>query len=494
MGPFISTEILQAIVSGLMMAIVAGAVASWVWTSRRLLRGEALLPETPIVERREPPWGVVTILLMLAAYTFVSHDAVERYARATRARPPEERAKPPVPVVAKDSGEHGLAKADSERERGASGDPVRDAPRQPTVEPRERPVHNEEDSLPYGLTPRELMFIQGLVSGAFIVLLPLVAWLTSRARLRDLGLSRCAWRRQVAVGVVAVLFLMPIVYAVQFACLSYYRLPEEERKKYQHPVEKMLRENFSPGVASMAFLTAVVIAPVFEEVLFRGYIQSWLIKAVDRSAAGVRLLQVLVRSALIRARGRSAGLLRRSRSPRPLAPRSPDEFDAADNRELSMYKADLDRFAVDRDSKMGYWEAAGEPPHFTTDDDRRPDASERPDGPYRPRSPARTGTAIVLTSLFFALLHWQQWPAPIPLFLLAVGLGVVYQRTGSLIAPICMHAIFNAFSTLMLFLVALQGPEKEKPAARPVLEHATPVEKSKAGNSDVGPGPQRGKT
>jgi hypothetical protein len=66
---------------------------------------------------------------------------------------------------------------------------------------------------------------------------------------------------------------------------------------------------------------------------------------------------------------------------------------------------------------------------------------------------------------------------------------VVYQRTGSLIAPICMHALFNAFSTLMLFFVALQGPDKEKPAARPVLERVAPLEKAGAGAPDVGPRP-----
>ena len=69
--------------------------------------------------------------------------------------------------------------------------------------------------------------------------------------------------------------------------------------------------------------------------------------------------------------------------------------------------------------------------------------------------------------MVFAALHAPQWPAPIPLFVLALGLGIVYERTGSLLAPICMHAVFNGFSTLMLFHVALQGPDHPEARSPP---------------------------
>ena len=45
-----------------------------------------------------------------------------------------------------------------------------------------------------------------------------------------------------------------------------------------------------------------------------------------------------------------------------------------------------------------------------------------------------------------------QWPAPIALFVLALVIGTVYYRTGSLIAAIFMHATFNGISTFMLFM------------------------------------------
>jgi hypothetical protein len=235
----------------------------------------------------------------------------------------------------------------------------------------------------------------------------------------------------------------------------------------------MLQENFSPGVACLAFLTAVVLAPVFEEMLFRGLIQSWLVKAFDRLD----------------------GRLRPARSNQAPAPPSRDMSILADSlADITLADPDLDRFPPGPDPENGYWEAESEPPNPVRVDDLQADAAKSCDIPDRPRSPFWTGAAIALTSLIFASLHAAQWPAPIPLFLLALGLGVVYQRTGGLIAPICMHAIFNGFSTLMLFYVALDRPDKEKPPVQPVLERVAPVEKAGEVTPDVGPQPQRGKT
>jgi hypothetical protein len=82
-------------------------------------------------------------------------------------------------------------------------------------------------------------------------------------------------------------------------------------------------------------------------------------------------------------------------------------------------------------------------------------------------APSRGWLGIVLTSLLFAYVHAPQWPAPIALFALALVIGTVYYRTGSLIAAICMHATFNGISTLMLFMAVLAGqkfgPDKVTP-------------------------------
>lgn len=461
MGPHTATPILLTLIDGIILAILFGALASWVWTTRRLLREQPLLPETPIVERRRPPWGPGTILLILVAYILVSREAFHRYAMATEAGPPAGRAEAPARPNKGPEGP-GPAKAAPKVGEGE--------PREPAAEPPGKP---RDDGAPYGLSPLELMAIQGTINGVFILLLPVVARLTSRARLRDFGLSLRQVRRQVAVGVVAVLFLMPVVYSIQAACVHFIDLPDPEREKFKHPLEKMLRDSFSPGVAAVAFLTAVVLAPVFEELLFRGFLQSWLIKSFDRLADLFRP------------------------SPSKTTPPPPRAVEAIGSDALAtspLFDPDLDRVPAGSEPEIGFWQAAEESEPPTGESAPSPDDQKKGDAPYRPRSPVATGAAIILTSLIFAGLHATQWPAPIPLFVLAIGLGVVYQRTGSLLAPICMHAVFNGFSTLMLFHVALQPAAPGKPEARPVLEHVTPAEKVKGVSPDVGPTPQRGKT
>ena len=72
--------------------------------------------------------------------------------------------------------------------------------------------------------------------------------------------------------------------------------------------------------------------------------------------------------------------------------------------------------------------------------------------------PRRESVApIVIISALFAVVHLPQWPAPIAIFFLSLGLGAVYQRTGSLFASFVMHALFNGFSTLILFQAVLIG-------------------------------------
>jgi membrane protease YdiL (CAAX protease family) len=55
---------------------------------------------------------------------------------------------------------------------------------------------------------------------------------------------------------------------------------------------------------------------------------------------------------------------------------------------------------------------------------------------------------VVATALLWAAIHAEQWPAPIPLLLLGVALGWIYQRTGTLWASIGLHAGFNGISTI----------------------------------------------
>lgn len=56
----------------------------------------------------------------------------------------------------------------------------------------------------------------------------------------------------------------------------------------------------------------------------------------------------------------------------------------------------------------------------------------------------RAWPAVLVTSAIFAASHYSQ-PVAIPaLFVLSVGIGYNYERTGRLLSPILIHAIFNA--------------------------------------------------
>jgi membrane protease YdiL (CAAX protease family) len=59
--------------------------------------------------------------------------------------------------------------------------------------------------------------------------------------------------------------------------------------------------------------------------------------------------------------------------------------------------------------------------------------------------------AILVTSIIFALMHWGAvaWHALLPLFVLSLAFGWIYERTGRLSASIVMHVLFNAVNVAL---------------------------------------------
>lgn len=66
----------------------------------------------------------------------------------------------------------------------------------------------------------------------------------------------------------------------------------------------------------------------------------------------------------------------------------------------------------------------------------------------------RTGmpAAVVLVSLVFAAMHGYLFQM-IPLFLIAAAFSLAYVRTGNLLVPMVMHALFNGINTIMLMVL-----------------------------------------
>jgi membrane protease YdiL (CAAX protease family) len=60
--------------------------------------------------------------------------------------------------------------------------------------------------------------------------------------------------------------------------------------------------------------------------------------------------------------------------------------------------------------------------------------------------------AILASAALFAAFHAHVWPSPVPLVVLAGGLGYLYLRTRSLVGPVVVHGMFNAVSAVYLLL------------------------------------------
>lgn len=59
-------------------------------------------------------------------------------------------------------------------------------------------------------------------------------------------------------------------------------------------------------------------------------------------------------------------------------------------------------------------------------------------------------TAAIATSILFAAVH-QNIPGIPALFVLGLGFAFAYERTGSILAPMFMHVLFNAANVVVLF-------------------------------------------
>lgn len=251
--------------------------------------------------------------------------------------------------------------------------------------------------------------IQLLSAGFALVMLKRLAG----ASWEDLGLDFDFFAADVGLGVRAFLVAAAPVYAVQILLTTWF--PSE------HPIQTLM-EQATPASLWLATLSAVVVAPFAEEVVFRLLFQGWLEKAMGRFSKAAR-----------------PGHSRTSSSP-----------------------------GLDPVAHLG---SAKELEPFSTGiapTDHRTDPIALPltgqDNPYSsPRAPLQSALpaerthrsmanilSIVLSSALFAVLH--SWPDMVALFLFALMLGYLYQRTHRVFASIVMHACLNLTSVCMLWV------------------------------------------
>ena len=279
--------------------------------------------------------------------------------------------------------------------------------------PPRAPAAGAKDLTGKELTPAEQLTLLAVINGGVLLLTPVLLRLTSGARGADLGLAGPLGTNLVR-GVVACLLLLPCVYGVMVLATQLWR-------PRQHPVAQMVLGDASGPTAVLAVLSGVVLAPAAEELLFRGVLLGWL--------TGLRLR---LRAALLK--------------PEP-APITPVVLDEGTDLPFEAEPGPRDVWAPPQSAIVP----------------QAPDLGDVIDLVATPKAPPPSALDLlvpnVVVSALFAGLHAAQWPAPLPLFLLSLGLGALYQRTGSLVGPMTMHAMFNGLSTAVLFLaVHATGP------------------------------------
>jgi len=194
--------------------------------------------------------------------------------------------------------------------------------------------------------------------------------------------------RNVFLGICGWAVLMPLTFTVHFAVLQLFQLLGIGEQ--QHPLMALRPQD--DGTGGILFAIAVCgFTPVIEECLFRGFLVPW---------AGQRRFApwILMAAALLLA-GMTAST--------PVYP--------------------LAFIAV----LCGLLIAL---PTITP----------------RKRFPRRILAGILSSSAVFAAVHSAVWPTPIPLFVLACGLGYLTARTRSIVPAVVVHGLFNAVSFAML--------------------------------------------
>jgi membrane protease YdiL (CAAX protease family) len=245
--------------------------------------------------------------------------------------------------------------------------------------------------------------IVGLIFFQFLVIVSVVFVVTTfyRATWRDFGLPACAGQlaRDVGIGCVACLAALAPAHGVQFLLLY---LSGQHEEPPGHPLVKMVTSGEPKlELLLLASFAAVVVAPIGEEILFRLLLQGWLEKWETQRLAA------------------------RDRAEVPPMGNDEARVDGESNAEN---EPSLQSGAADISAAPSGRSVAGLPFGWAP---------------------------ILVSSLLFALAHAGYGPDPVAIFMLAVILGYVYQRTHRIIPCMVTHALFNSLAMVILWQMVL---------------------------------------
>lgn len=256
----------------------------------------------------------------------------------------------------------------------------------------------------------------GLVAAAG----PLIA-LRSGACWRDFGFSARELWNDVKLGLAGFVMLAPPVYAIQ-GLLVYFWKPSK------HPLMEMFKQSPDANFFAVLFVAAAVVAPIFEELAFRVFLQGFLEKVFSFRGP---VHELVFGSPPYRA-VESLAESRLSASPPPeivfiTDPPQPD--------------------------------ANPHSPPTTVGEEIVP-AMLAEAGEQQVLRGLAAWLPIAISSVIFALLHYSHGPDWVPLTLLAAGMGYLYQRTHRLVPSLTVHVLLNSLSMFGLWLQVYALPEQ----------------------------------
>lgn len=266
-----------------------------------------------------------------------------------------------------------------------------------------------------GKTPKAPSSV-GLISGMFTQFGIVVAFLFfvasfSKATPRDLGLSANRQKniRDVFIGSAACLAALAPVHIVQIAMMYMFF---SEQAEPGHPIIKLVLSAPDPTLLILTGVATVIVAPVCEEITFRVLLQGWLERWEDEQLGW--------------------------RKPAIVTPPLSHEVQSANDAQVHSEQQSFDAVPSLPESATASFD----------DSPSLPDV----DPPQRGVFGLSYGWfPILISSAAFGLAHYGYGPEPVPIFILGMVLGFVYQRTHRLLPGIVTHALFNLFTLIILW-------------------------------------------
>jgi membrane protease YdiL (CAAX protease family) len=290
----------------------------------------------------------------------------------------------------------------------------------------------------------------------------LIFFLVSGTQLYQLGITSYRWAANAYLGARSWLIWTPVVIAVNFVAVLVFRLITGHVPA-EHPVTNLVEG--SPLVVDWILLITlpIVVAPVLEELIFRGILQSWFSRrpwggdAAMAAAFAVSLIPCF--SAFAKAREQQDLWLFLETTPPAFFVLAMvpgyllvEHWGRRFFPKIWWHGTNSLRSAPA--SPVPLVDLLGSSHTMTPELDVFWPRAQEPAGPTQ-RNVLR---AWYGTALLFAAVHSDVWPSPVALFVLALPLGWLAYRTQSLVGPVVFHALFNSIACVDLILRHVPSP------------------------------------